>query len=127
MALPPQIMAALGQPAIGSAGPAGPRTGNPGAEAEAMVKIRDAIHLLEMALPSLQVGSEPHKVVLKMIQDGAKLAPASQEQAGLQQTSLAGLQDRAKQMQMLQQLQTQQQGGGAQPQAAPQAQPQPGM
>jgi len=132
MALPPLPMT---PPTIGSAGAAGPRTGNPGAAADAMTKVREAIHLLEMALPTLAVGSEQHKAVLKMIQDGAKIAPAGQEGQGVQQTALLGLMERAKQMQQMQQLQQPGQGqpppggapGGA-PGCAPGAPPQmPGM
>jgi len=110
MALPPQLMA---QPAIGSAGPAGPRTGNPGSSADAMTKVREAVHLLETALPNLPVGSEPHKMVLKMIQDGSKIAPASDQQQGVQQSTLLGLMERAKQMQQMQALGASMGAGGA--------------
>jgi len=124
MAMPPLPMT---PPGIGSAGAAGPRTGNPGAAADAMTKVREAIHLLEIALPSLPVGSEPHKAVLKMIQDGSKIAPVGQENAGVQQATLAGLMDRAKQMQQLTALQGSMQppggapapGGGAPPPSPP--------
>ena len=109
MALPPSLM---GQPPIGSAGPAGPRSGNPGAAADSMTKVREAVHLLEMALPGLPVGSEPHKAVLKMIQDGAKLVPSQGEEPGVQQSTLAGLQDRAKQQSMLQALMSSMGGAG---------------
>jgi len=118
MALPPLPMT---NPAIGSAGPAGPRTANPGMAADAMTKVREAVHLLEMALPGLPVGSEPHKAVLKMITDGAKIAPAGQENQGIQQTALLGLMDRAKQMQQMQALQGSMAGGGQPPAGGPPA------
>ena len=114
MALPPLPMT---PPGIGSAGAAGPRTANPGAAADAMTKVREAVHLLSMALPALPVGSEPHKMVLKMIQDGSKIAPGGQEGAGVQQTALLGLMDRAKQMQQMNAVQGAMGQGGGQPPA----------
>lgn len=120
MALPPSLMSS---PGIGSAGAAGPRTGNPGAAADAMTKVREAVHLLEMSLPGLPVGSEPHKAVLKMIQDGSKIVPSGHENSEIQMTTLAGLADRAKQMQQLQALQGSMQGG--QPPQAAQGAPAP--
>jgi hypothetical protein len=80
--------------------------------ADAMTKVREAVHLLEMALPGLPVGSEPHKAVLKMIQDGAKLVPSNQEHNGIQQTTLAGLGQLAQQNKMMQMLQSAMQSGG---------------
>jgi len=124
MALPPAPMT---PPGLGSAGPAGPRTGNAGMAADAMTKVREAVHLLEMALPGFEVGSEPHKAVLKMIQDGSKLAPPKQEGAGVQQTTLAGLMERAKQMQQLQALQGSMQPPGGAPPAGAAPPTQPGM
>jgi uncharacterized phage infection (PIP) family protein YhgE len=90
--------------------------------ADAMTKVREAVHLLEMALPGLPVGSEPHKAVLKMIQDGAKIAPAGGQNNEIQMSTLLGLQDRVKQMQQLQALQGAMQAGGG-PQGAAPAQP----
>jgi hypothetical protein len=92
--------------------------------ADALTKVREAVHLLEMSLPGLPVGSEPHKQVLKMIQDGAKLVPSNQEHGAVQQSTLAGLQDRAKQMQMMQMLQhAMSSGGGAAAGGAPAPEP----
>lgn len=102
----------MAQPGIGSAGPGGPRTGNPGAMADSMTKVQEAVKLLQMALPDLPVGSEPHKAVLKMIQDGSKIVPPTGEQQGVQSATLAGLGDRAKQMAMMQQLAAALHGGG---------------
>jgi hypothetical protein len=48
-----------------------------------------------------------------MISDGAKIVPSQTEQPGIQQTTLAGLQDRAKQQAPLQALMAQMGGGGA--------------
>lgn len=124
MALPPSPMT---PPGIGSAGPMGPRSGNPGMAADAMTKVREAVHLLEMALPGFEVGSEPHKAVLKMIQDGAKLAPPNGEGQGVQQTALLGLMERAKQMQQMQALSGSMQPPGGAPAPGGPPPPQPGM
>lgn len=121
MALPPSP---LTPPGIGSAGPAGPRTGNPGAIAEGLTQVREAVQLLQMSLTKFEVGSDPQKTVLKMIQDGSKIAPPQHEGGEIQQSTLAGLQDRAKQSQMLQQVMAAQGGGG---QAPPQAAAPPAM
>jgi hypothetical protein len=95
--------------------------------ADAMTKVREAVHLLEMALPGFEVGSEPHKAVLKMIQDGAKLAPPNGEGQGVQQTALLGLMERAKQMQQMQALSGSMQPPGGAPAPGGPPPPQPGM
>jgi len=121
MALP---SSPLSPPGIGSTGPAGPRTGNPGSIAEGLSQVREAVQLLQMALIRFDVGTEPHKLTLKMISDGSKMAPPQQQQGEIQQSTLAGLQDRAKQSSMLQQVMGAM-GGGGQPGGAPQPAPQP--
>jgi len=81
-----------------------------------------------MALSKFEVGSEPQKQVLKMISDGSKIAPPQHEGAEIQQSTLAGLQDRAKQSQMLQQvLASQSAGGGGPPPGQGAAPPPPAM
>lgn len=87
----------LMQAPMGSTGPASPPTDNAGSGADGMSKVREAIKLLEMALPSLPSGSEPHKVVLQCITSLAKIAPASAEVPGIQNTQLMGLQQKAQQ------------------------------
>lgn len=69
-----------------------------------MSKVREAINMLQMALPALPVGSDPHKDVLDAIQKLSKSVPASAEIPGVQQTQLAGLQQQAQESAMLQQL-----------------------
>ena len=93
--------------------------------ADAMTQVREAVHMLQMALPRLEVGSEQQKTVLKMIQDGSKIAPADAEGQGVQQTTLIGLLEKAKQNQQLMGLQAQMQPPGGAP--APGAAPPPGM
>lgn len=122
MPLAPTLM----KPPVGNTGPASPPTGNPGLMADALTKVREAVRLLEMALPNFPVGSDPHKDTLKAIQSLSKSVPASAEVPGVQQTTLADLQQQAQKSAMFQQVQRSlaAQGGGApaQPGAPP---PQP--
>lgn len=105
-------------PPLGSAGPAAPPTANLGLEADADSKVREAIHLLEMALPQYQTGSEKHKGALDALSKLSKMFPASAEVPGVQQTQLLALQNKAQQNGMLQALLRQAQAAGS-PQAAP--------
>jgi hypothetical protein len=106
---------------MGSAGPAGPQTANAGFQADSLSKVREAVNLLNMAVAHLPVGSDEHKTVMRMIQDGAKIAPASAAIPGVQKTQLMGLAQEAEKTAMMQQLMRQAatQGG----QAAPAVQP----
>lgn len=103
----------------GNPGPASPPSGNPGMAVAALAKVREAVHLLELALPDLETGSDQHKAVVDAVQKLAKAVPASQEVPGIQKTALMGLQQKAQQNAMLQQLQQKmtagQQAGAAQP------------
>ncbi len=69
-----------------------------------MTKVREAVKLLEMALPALPTGSDPHKAVIDAIQKLAKAVPATNEVPGVQMTTLMGLQEQAGQDAMLKQL-----------------------
>ncbi|MDE2103311.1 MAG: hypothetical protein KGL39_39085 [Patescibacteria group bacterium] len=114
----------LTPPNVGSTGPASIPTANPGMMADAVSKVREAVRILEMCLPQLPAGSEEHKVVLKMITDGSKIAPPSSDQHGVQMTTIADLGQNAMKSQMLQQLlRNQGQGGGSAPGAQPQLPP----
>lgn len=109
--MPPAFMA----PPIGPTGPASVPTQNPGMMADALSQVREAVHILEMALPHLPVGSDEHKSVLKMITDGSKIAPASATPPGVQMTTLNNLRQHAESTSMLQQLlRNANQGGGSQ-------------
>lgn len=114
----------------GSTGPAAPPTANMGAEADGDTKMREAVHLMEMALPRFQLGGDKHKAVIDAINKLSKAFPPSGEVPGAQQTQLTALMQRAKQQAMMQQAMRQQQGGmggqGGGPPGAPQP-PQAGM
>jgi len=90
----------------------------------ALAKVREAVHLLELALPEIETGSDQHKAVVDAIQKLGKAVPASDEIPGVQQSALLGLQQRAQQTAALRQLMAQQQAqqppaeGATPPQAA---------
>lgn len=113
---------------MGSTGPASPPTDSAGSAVDGMSKVREAIKLLEMSLPGLPSGSEPHKTVLQCITSLAKIAPASAEVPGVQQAQLQGLQQKAQAMAPLMALQRAMQakeaaggGGGGAEGASPEA------
>jgi len=110
-------------PGLGPTGPASPPTANPGLEADAVSKAREAVKLLEMALPKLPTGGEGHKAVIDSLQKLSKAFPATEEVPGIQNTQLLGLQQQAKQQAMLQAVMRQRQAGAAPPGATPPAAP----
>lgn len=69
-----------------------------------MSKVREALNLLQLALPGLPTGSDPHKAVLNSIQQLSKQAPPSAEVPGVQMATLQGLQKSAQENAMLRQL-----------------------
>lgn len=84
-----------------------------------MTQVREAIRILEMALPGLPTGTEPHKAVLDSVAKLSKVVPASEAVPGVQATTLVGLQKEAGETAMLQQLMR----ALGQGEAAPPAQP----
>lgn len=102
-------------PKAGPPGPASPPTGNPGEMAQAVAQLREAVRIIEKALPRLQVGSEPHKEAVKAISGLSKAVPATEEMPGIQNSTLMGMQRSAKegaQMQALMRMMGAQGGGG---------------
>lgn len=91
-------------PPMGPADPASAPTPDAGIQADSLSKVREGVKLLEMALPGLQLGSDPHKAVLSAIQTVSKVVPPSNEVPGVQMTALSGLQEQAQKSQMLQGL-----------------------
>lgn len=81
--LPPQLAAG---PA--SVGPATVPQGNPGNTQAAMTKIRNAVTLLETALPDIPMGSELHAEILKVTAQLAKKMTDSGDNKGLELQSL---------------------------------------
>lgn len=101
-----------------------------GSEADGDSKVREAVHLLEMALPRFHPGNDKYKACIESLQRLSKQFPASAEVPGVQDTQLLQLQQRAKQSAMMQAAMRQQQamgggGGGGPPGAGGAPEPQP--
>lgn len=91
-------------PRLGPTGPAAPSTPNAGAEAAALAKIQDAVQLLSLQLPALQVGSEAQKAVMDAITKLSKVAPADAIPSGVRVSSIDQLKEDAMKTAMLQAL-----------------------
>lgn len=91
-------------PPMGPADPASAPTPDAGSAVQAMSQVREAVRMLEMALPQLPLGSEPHKKVLDAIQNLSKAVPPSNDVPGVQMTTLAQVGQQAQQSQALQAL-----------------------
>lgn len=123
--MPPSVS---GRPPMG-ASPVGVPSGAPGQSANALAKVREAIKILEAALPALPTGSDPYKSVLSAIQSISKHVSPSDEIPGVQQTALRDIGQQSSQNAMLQQLMRSMgsaspggaPGGGASPPGAPPA------
>ena len=114
--LPPSL---TGQPSPGF-NPASRSTGNPGEAASALAQVREAVNLLQVCLPKLPIGSQPHEAVMKAISSLSKVVPSGDMQPGVQNTALQSLQTQRQQGAPLQQVlaaMAQKQGGGQPPQA----------
>src|SRR5258708_23586570 len=85
--MPPALS---GQPAMGASPVAAP-SGNPGEAANAMSVVREAVKLLEQALPKLPTGSDPYKSVLSAIQSVSRHVTPAEESPGVQKTALSNL------------------------------------
>ncbi len=103
-------------------------SGSPGSQAGAMSKVREAINILQAALPEFPPGSDPHKAVLSAISNISKYVQPSAEVPGVQQSALRDLQGQAQKSGMLQQVMSSlgggaagQGGGGAPPPGMPAA------
>lgn len=112
-----------GVPPMGSS-PAAMQSGNPGAAANAVAKVREAIKLLSIALP--EVPMEDKADLAKCISTLSKKFTEAEAAPGVQQTALRDLAQQAQQQQMMQGLMRQQPQGGAPQGAPPSQQPQQG-
>jgi len=104
---------------MGHSGPASPPTGNAGLAADAMSKMREAIKLIEMALPQLPPGTEAHKNTIDALGKLSKAFPATEEVPGVQKTQLQGLGDQAQKSAMMQAVLRMLAGAGGAGGAAP--------
>ena len=80
-----------------------------------MAKVREAINILQAALPEFPAGSDPHKAVLNAISSISKYVAPSAEVPGVQQTALRDLSAQAGKSGMLQQVMQSLGGGNAGP------------
>lgn len=112
-------------PSPGPASPIAPATGNPGMAAAAMAQVREAVSILEKALPELPTGSDTHKAVLEALTKLVKHFPASAASPAIQKTTLAGLVQRAQQDQMMNAVRASMAAKGAGPGGPPGAPPMP--
>jgi hypothetical protein len=104
-----------GVPQPGSTPVASP-SGNPGDEAMALSRIREAVKILQGVLPNLQIGTPPYDFITKTLTGAGKIVPPSNEIPGQQQTTLKGLANDAQKSAVMQSLirsMGADQGGGA--------------
>ena len=86
------------------AGPLGVPSSNPGTSARAISQLREAVKIMQTALPELPVGSDAHTAVLNAVKSLSKHAAPSTEQPGQQQAELRNLQSTASRDAGIQQL-----------------------
>jgi len=90
-------------------------SGAPGKSANALAIVREAIKLLEKALPDLPTGGDAWKSVNSALQGIGKHVTPQEEVPGVQQTALRGLQDSAGKNAMMQQVMSSMGGAGGAP------------
>jgi hypothetical protein len=96
-----------------------------GQQAQSLMTVKQAVEMLQNALPGLGTGGEIHTAVLTAIRALSRHVPQGAPTAGVQQTQM---QDQLRQLQrnaLLQRLQAQQ-GGGGPPGAMSPSTPMPG-
>lgn len=92
--LPPQMA-----PGPAHAGPGVVPQGNPGNAAAALLKVRNAVQLLEEALPIIPLASPLHQKVMKVAGELAKELAAGNENKALELQSLVAALRTAQQQQ----------------------------
>lgn len=108
--LPPQL---TGVPPAGFS-PASQPSGNPGATANAVAQIREAIKILEKNLAAFEIGDPLQKAVAKAVSSLSEKFPESEASPGVQATAQQGLQSQQQQKAPWEAIMQQQQGGGGQ-------------
>lgn len=109
-------MPGLSAPLFPKAGPPGPAsapTGNPGEVAAAMAQVREAVRIMEKALPKLQPGTKQYEAVVDSIGKISKAIPATESIPGVQNTTLMAMLRDSKEGAMQQALQRMGGPGGA--------------
>lgn len=90
----------------------------PGDQADALLKLKTGVDMLNDSLKGLQVGSEPYNAVAAAIKQLVKHVPQGAPTAGAQQTQLQDLQRQLARRAILQRVLAMQ-GGGSTPQPMP--------
>ena len=88
-----------------------------------MSKVREALNILQAALPDFPPGSDPHKAILNSISSISKYVPPTAEVPGVQKSALTDLAQQSQKSAMLKQVMSSlggaNAGGGAAPPGAP--------
>ena len=79
-------------------------TASPGSTAGAMSKVREAINILQSALPEFSPGTDEHKAVLNAISSMSKYVGPSAAVPGVQKTAINDLQQQAQKSAMMRQV-----------------------
>jgi len=116
MMMPPSLS---GAPPMGSS-PVSTPVGSPGQSAGAMLKVGEALKMLNAAISELPMGSEVHNKVMSAVSSLNKVIPPGSLPQGASQTALRDVQQNAAKNAMLQQVMASMGGraGGAAPQGA---------
>ena len=93
---------------------AAPSAPGMGTQADALMKVKSAVDMLQTALPALGAGSEAHTAVLRAITQLARHVPQGAPTAGVQQTQIQDMLRNTIRNALLQRVMAQQ-GGGQQP------------
>jgi len=94
------------------AGPLAVPSGNPGANANSLAQVREAIKILQEALPGLPMGSDPWKAVNSAMSSLGRHVSSGDEVPGIQKTTQQGIQKSSDQQAMLAQVMKSLGGGG---------------
>ena len=102
------ILAALArrnmQPAVSNPGP--------GQMAQGLMMLKNAVDMMNAALPMLEPGSPPHKDALRALQTMSRHLPQGAGTAGVQQTQLGDMLRNTIRNSLLQRIMAQRGGGG---------------
>lgn len=91
----------------------------PGNVASGLMMLKNAVDMLQAALPSLPAGSQQHKDVLKALQSLSKHLPQGAPVAGVQQTQIGDMLRNTVKNALLQRIMANRGGGGGAPGGPP--------
>jgi hypothetical protein len=93
----------------------GPQASNPGmgTQAQSLMMIKQALDMLQAALPGLGTGGEIHTAVLNSLRQLSRHIPQGQPTAGVQQTQMQDMLRNTLRNALLQRVMSQQGAGGS--------------